>query len=199
MKKDKTDFIKKEIWFLTVSSAFQRANIYKSEVNDDDKKKFKKDLFNFIDKIAKGYLLGVDESNHLDNIKKISMAFVPHKQILQEGQLNFGVSQKLLNLYLKYLWCLEKIKLPPPHFPVDRKIQEKFRMNEVKSWTRMEGEVGESDYLKIIQKAKDYMLECKFNSIAELELFLFSYDGNINDLEKAFNGKLTTKTEQNED
>lgn len=190
MKKDKDEFIKKEIWFLTVSAAFQRANIYQDNVNDDDKIKFKKDLFNFIDKIAEGYLLGVNESNHLDNIKKISLEFVPHKKILQEGQINFGVSQKLLNLYLKYLWCFERINTPPPHFPVDRKIQEKLRINEVKSWTRMEGEEGESDYLKIIKTAKDYMGEFKFNSLAELELSLFNSEGNINDLKKVFEWKL---------
>lgn len=40
------------------------------------------------------------------------------RKLLHGKRMRFGVSQKALNLYLKYLWCLDIIP-EPPHCPLD--------------------------------------------------------------------------------
>jgi hypothetical protein len=54
---------------------------------------------------------------------------------LKNGSLDIGTSQKILNLYLKYLWCSRLIDFEPPHFPLDRMIQE-GRTSKIVSWTK---------------------------------------------------------------
>lgn len=167
----KKEFINNEIWSLTVGGAFQRANIYKKDADEKDKKDFKGKLKSLIIGIAKQYHKEVDEPTHLKNILKVTEFRHP---CLVNDKLNYGVSQKLLNLYLKYLWCLEDIPAPP-HFPIDRIIQEVFNSgelvkNEIISWTKME---KEEQYLQIIRYAETLAIKENI-SIAELELKRFS-------------------------
>jgi hypothetical protein len=167
----KKEFIKNEIWSLTIAGAFQRANIYKKDTDEKDKKDFKEKLNGLIIEIVKQYEKEVDEQTHLKNIIKITE--FRHDCLVNE-KLKYGVCQKILNLYLKYLWCLEQIPVPP-HFPVDRIIQEELNKgrlvkNEIVSWTKME---KEEQYLKLIRFAETLARKEKI-SIAELELIRFS-------------------------
>jgi len=164
----KEEFILSEIWYLTISGAFQRANVYKEGITEKEKEDFKRNLRECITEIAEDYEneVVIEDTVHLTNIYKIMK--ISHN-CLNNGSLNFGISQKLLNLYLKYLWCLGKIPAPP-HFPVDRTIQEKLGM-KVEPWTRMN---DESDYMKVIQKARDFLnINKEHKNIAKLELALF--------------------------
>jgi hypothetical protein len=185
MISEKVLFLKGEIWSLTVSGAFQRANVYISKPNEIEKSNFKKDLLRLIDKISEEYDNHVSYAKHIENIKSINSALQSYKAILSGGQLKFGVSQKLLNLYLKYLWCLDIIKVPPPHFPVDRQIQEKMKI-KVSNWTGHE--FGEEQYRFIIDQAEQFRAEfnSKFSNIAEFELYLFSHTGDIKTMRKSY-------------
>jgi hypothetical protein len=165
----KEKFLNNEFWTLTFSAAFQRANVYKENVSESDKSLFKTKTREYIENI----LLGTYEQNdisdeiHIDNIFKLSLFTEQFESILQNGKLNFGVSQKMLNLYLKYLWCNNKIP-KPPHFPVDRRIQENIKFRPIVSWTQFKDSI---DYMKIIDfvRAKN----SEFSSIAEFELYYF--------------------------
>ena len=106
---------------------------------------------------------------HLKNIKAIISFTESTGSILTNGKLNFGVAQKLLNLYLKYHWCLNLIP-QPPHFPVDSIIQKELGLMVV-PWTKMQNEI---EYLRIINHAKVQLKKHNCKSIAELELLLFS-------------------------
>ena len=44
-----------------------------------------------------------------------------HGDVLNGGKLFFGVAQKALNIYLKYLWC-SNFDVRPPHCPFDYDI-----------------------------------------------------------------------------
>jgi hypothetical protein len=162
----KQEFILEEFWSLSISGAFQRANVYKKEANEKDKADFKKALKSLIVFIAKKYQTNVSEQEHIENIHKIKN--LEHAS-LNFQHLNFGVSQKLLNLYLKYLWCIDSIPTPP-HFPVDRIIQEKLFKKNLSNWTEMK---DEKPYLLIIEKAKEKAMQENIKSIAELELKIF--------------------------
>ena len=159
----KEEFILTEIWSLSISAAFQRANVYTNSIDENLRNDFKKNLRKHIEIIAEQYQNTVDEAKHLANIKLVAEC---KNDCLSNRELNFGVSQKLLNLYLKYLWCLDKIPTPP-HFPVDRLIQEKLKVTKVISWTK--GMDDDTDYLKIIAKAK-IKADLEGLSIAEWEL-----------------------------
>jgi len=165
----KEKFINNEFWTLTFAAAFQRANVYKDNVSDAEKGEFKSKTRAYIENSLMIYYSEntVSDEMHIDNIEKLSFFTKQFSNILQKGKLNFGVSQKMLNLYLKYLWCHNKIS-EPPHFPVDRRIQENIGFKPVVSWTRF---TDSSDYMRIIHfvRAKNN----EFPSIAEFELYYF--------------------------
>ncbi len=166
----KEQFILSEIWNLTLAGAFQRANIYQKGIKEKQKVDFKNKLHELVLDIAKQYKIEVIDKNHLNNIYLISQLI---HNALQNGNLNFGISQKVLNLYLKYLWCLERIPTPP-HFPVDRIIQKELRIKKIVSWTQMK---NEKDYMRIIEHAKLKAQEQNI-SPSQLELNLYSRRNN---------------------
>ncbi len=149
MTDSKYAFIMEEIWMMTIAGAFQRVEIYKKSTSEKEKGEFRKELHQRVSEISSEYAEGdVSEKKHLENIQTLNNVSSP---ILKDGYLNFGVRQKVLNLYLKYLWCIDKIK-PPPHFPVDRTIQLVLKYNPVISWSK---DLDETNYLAIINKARD--------------------------------------------
>lgn len=161
----KQEYLLNEIWGLTIAGAFQRANIYKDNQSEKLKNEFKQSLQVLIQDIASKYVKVISEEIHVKNIQTIST--FEHKG-LQNSHLNFGISQKLLNLYLKYLWCLDRIKTPP-HFPIDRIIQEQLGITKIEPWTQMK---NEKEYFKVINIAKEQAKERNV-SLAELELELY--------------------------
>ena len=95
--------------------------------------------------------------------------------------MNFGISQKMLNLYLKYQWCKGAI-VEPPHFPVDRIIQEelnkvarknKLKAKKIEPWTQFK---DENHYLKVVNHARSLsIIDDDINGLspANIELTLF--------------------------
>ncbi|WP_010520897.1 hypothetical protein [Aquimarina agarivorans] len=168
----KQKFINKEIWLLSTMGAFQRANIYRQQVSETVKSEFKANLHAFINQLIENvYKTNLSEEKHIKMIWSVSEYTKNNfTSVLNKGQLNFGVSQKLLNLYLKYLWCLECIPTPP-HFPVDRIIQNKLKVPKLYAWTQIE---SEKPYLEIIQHAKQVLQNSTYSSLAELELHTFN-------------------------
>lgn len=161
----KEKFIYNEIWTLTFGAAFQRAYVYLADVGNDKKEIFKRGVREFIeDNLDHQYSIPMDDSQHIKNIYSLAEYTSSFKELLTERRLNFGVSQKLLNLHLKYLWCLEKISIPP-HFPVDRRIQEITGFSPIVNWTEFSDEI---EYMKIINHVRK-KVKVK-QTIAEFEL-----------------------------
>jgi len=179
----KSKFIINELWVLSVSGAFQRAHIYALNTTENAKKEFKSELKVYLEQLVQAqYFKEITEENHLANIYALSAFSKKFSSILRNGKINFGVSQKILNLFLKYLWCLKLIPTPP-HFPVDRMIQDKLnkvakatsiQSRKIEPWTQIK---DEKKYLEVIQFAKTIKNEVtayKDLSLAELELTLFT-------------------------
>lgn len=164
----KDKFLNNEFWTLTFSAAFQRANVYKDNVSDSEKGEFKTKTRAYIEMtLLSHYTNTVSDEMHIENIYALSEFTKQFQNILQKGKLNFGVSQKMLNLYLKYLWCQNKIS-EPPHFPVDRRIQENIGFRPIVSWTKFD---DSADYMRIINFVRKENNE--FPTIAEFELKYF--------------------------
>ncbi|MAU17157.1 MAG: hypothetical protein CMH46_16640 [Muricauda sp.] len=182
MDKYQNKFIYNEIWTLTFGAAFQRANVYVKGAKSDEKKKFKKYLQQFIETdILPVYQNNnkIDDKTHIHQIKSISDAshgYISSNILSNNHRLNFGVSQKLLNLLLKYLWCLFDYP-EPPHFPLDRRIQESLFVlakksnilpKSIVSWTQIN---DSDDYMAIIEYIRVNFLYNQTLSQFELEHF----------------------------
>ncbi|PKQ62522.1 hypothetical protein BZG02_12425 [Labilibaculum filiforme] len=174
MHTPKQTFLHNEFWLLTFGGAFQHVSIYKKDVGELERKEFRVSLKKYItDEIIPQYVDLVTESDHVENLKRIILFSKSFKDILVNGKLNVGVSQKLLNLILKYYWCLGEIAMPP-HCPVDRIIQVKGLKTTPISWTTIsDTEV----YLNIITKMRKEA-ESKNQTLAEWELEVFQRNGN---------------------
>lgn len=158
-------FIINEVWILTFGGATQRNKIYKEGDSDIDKTAFRKELKYYIQSvILSRYANFVDEAQHIETLNSIIDVSKDHKDILVNGKLSIGTAQKLLNLSLKYYWCLGWIK-EPPHFPIDRIIQLKLPKIVRKNWTEID---ALEDYLSIIEAAKKEL--GKGETLAQWEL-----------------------------
>lgn len=169
--KDQIVLVRNMHWGTTVGGAFQRSYVYEKGVSDKSKRIFRMDLRLELEAIELDYSNSdIDHSTHIKNISRLQKWSEKHKDILNNGRLNFGISQKLLNLHLKGVWCLGFIKYPPPHFPVDRIIQERLKIKPIVPWTKIENDKA---YNEIISKAK--IIAEKYNvGLAELELRVYN-------------------------
>jgi len=167
------EFLLYEYWILSVQGAFQRSNAYKKEATEKDRIEFRRELKTFVDnELVSQYQYPVSEKQHEENIQNLrTYSKEKYEHLFEKGSLNIGVSQKLLNLYLKYHWCNGWIPTPP-HFPIDRIIQQKIKVKPLKPWTQFE---TIEEYRTVIQFAKEYLeKETTYTSLAEMELHLFS-------------------------
>jgi hypothetical protein len=113
------------------------------------------------------YKDGIKEEQHYERIDDlVSYANTAGEKVLGYLGYKYGVAQKLLNLVLKYHWCLGAIA-EPPHCPVDRIVIDKTRYRG-KAWTKI---VKRSEYQPIIEDIKRLM---GAQSVAMWELSIFS-------------------------
>lgn len=82
-----------------------------------------------------------------------------------KDRFRIGVAQKALNLYLKYLWCLDRIPVPP-HCPFDSTVLRELELEF--SWTRSS---KIEDYKSWVEHAK---VAAGTKTLAEWELQLWN-------------------------
>jgi hypothetical protein len=121
----------------SLQGALQRSLTYRDYVSESKRKAFRKEWQTKLREESIQYLRPgqpISDTQHCETILKIadslSRAF---EEILHGGRLRFGVSQKALNLYLKYLWRLGRATTPP-HCPLDSIVLAKGRI--VGAWTK---------------------------------------------------------------
>jgi hypothetical protein len=162
----KNDFIKHELFILTIMGAFQHNKIYSDNVSEASKIKFRKNLELLLNRITGVYKQKVSENDHLYYLDQLkSLIEAAHKDILLGGLISFGTVQKILNLYLKYLWSINLV-VEPPHCPIDSIILSRLYDRSTR-WTTMEKKA----YISIIEKINQIK---KNKSIAEWELTEFN-------------------------
>ena len=94
-----------------------------SGVDDADKERMSAHVTQELVEFTQQYKAGeVGEEDHTDNIRALRDILTGHfREFLHERKYRFGRAHKLLNLYLKYLWCLGRIDTPP-HCTFDHNI-----------------------------------------------------------------------------
>lgn len=150
------------------------------------KEKLSKILTAALCELAARYATGVavTSEEHMKNIQELigranaSCADFFRKGTLGKGTLRFGVAAKMFNLWLKYLWCVGKISIPPPHCAFDRDIIQK-RLGFSQNWTKID---DPNIYCEWMKKAEQVRVEEnkklpdleKRSSLAEWELYAWS-------------------------
>lgn len=167
LQQEKLFFLKNQLWASTISASFSRAYVYRKEVGiNRDKDEFKNEMFRFIDNLVNQCYINslVNDEMHISHIYDIQEWSKKYKCLfnnkdkdgneikLNDRMLSFGICQKLLNLYLKYLWCANLLNFAPPHFPLDRLIQQQLpHKKDLINWT----ELTDSDtYTKQLNRLK---------------------------------------------
>lgn len=147
---DKTIYILDELWISAWNASVQHSFLYREGAwknQRDEIDVFKRKVVDYIkDRVIPQYKNKITDVHHLQNIGDvIKYANEADTGILGENGYKYGIAQKLLNLALKYYWCIGQIE-EPPHCPVDRIIidQTKYRG---RNWTQI---ATEKEYLEII-------------------------------------------------
>ena len=124
-------------------------------------------LMNYYDDLRKKKK---NEEDHIQSIRHLSLLISSkYKNALHNKKFRIGISQKVINLFLKYLWCSGLIS-EPFHCPFDNiikmKIQKYNNGNELVDWTEMNTIKQYCKYVEAVTIAsnKDKL------SIAEWEL-----------------------------
>lgn len=171
---DKLEFVINELWILAWAASVQRAKLYVEKTDSGNSikaTKFRGDVIKFLkESIVSQYVDGCTEERHYKNIE----ALVVHANKIDPGILGaagykYGVAQKLLNLSLKYYWCLGHVN-EPPHCPIDRIIISKTKHNGKINWTQI---TKRSQYEDVIKEVKD-LAGRKGLSIPQWELTYYS-------------------------
>src|SRR5579864_8014909 len=96
--------------------------VYRKGADEKNKANFRKRWESLIRQESQCYAKPtqpISDTEHCEAIRRLSESLSKEfGEILKDGELRHGNSQKAFNLYLKYLWRLGKIALPP-HCPVD--------------------------------------------------------------------------------
>jgi hypothetical protein len=99
------------------AGALQRNPTYRKGVSERKKKEFRAEWAKLIRQESQRYVQPAQpilDDQHCAAIRSISKRLSDNfADILRDGRLRFGTSQKALNLYLKYLWRLGNVEAPP--------------------------------------------------------------------------------------
>jgi hypothetical protein len=162
--KEKHDFLKYELSILSLKAALSTRDkkhpIYNSKSSNRSEVKaiLRETLLNLEEKYRSG---NVSDKVHYELINEtadyISAKLKDH---LHKGRFRIGVSQKLVNIHLKYLWVAGFIKTPP-HCPVDGIIRD---LTNIKyDWTI-------SDSIEEYKTAIDHLKAKTNKNLSEWEL-----------------------------
>lgn len=175
--KAKADLIQNVIFGISKNGAFQRNTIYCKKLNSRDASDFKiylkAKLIKTLEEIIQNKKY--ENEDHYATIikfsKEVSKDF---KHCLKDQALNIGTAQKLINLFWKMSWLLQKGIPKPIHCPFDGIIIKRLGKNvkDVK-WT---GILLIKDYKKLVEAVRKIAGE---GSIAEWELINYNTGNKI--------------------
>lgn len=166
---DKWRFIHSQIEASSVIASLQRANVYVAKVSDEHRGQLRSVLGSELQRIGVRYGKSVMELDHVRNIEELALLISKRcRPALVDGRFRIGVAQKTLNLYLKCLWCLRRIPMPP-HCPFDSRIMAHIPGSEDVAWTKL---ARVQEYEDLVAAAKR---AAGGKPLAEWELILYNY------------------------
>ena len=170
---EKKKFLLNEIISSSIRAAFNTMNpkflVYRRELNNQDRNGFREYIKSKLWDYKKDDLGNIlDECCHVDAIQSFAGRVErDKKECLHKGKMRIGVTQKLLNLYFKYLWVLGYEKMPSA-CPFDSMVLKELGFGD--KWTEMN---DIRRYEKWVTNAKEVASK-NGQSIAEWELVTFN-------------------------
>ncbi len=128
------------------------------KASEADRARFHDALDGKLRELASRYLGAspVDDEQHIRNIRELREYLSERfADCLNKGSLTFGVAQKALNVYLKYLWCAGRLQTDPPHCPFDSVILKALRNADRQTPNAKWTEASEEVYRKWVKQAKE--------------------------------------------
>ena len=137
---------------------------YSGQPGKEEKLIVKKGLEKYFNELALEYKkyverAGTHNETHCQKILSlINRSSKFGRGVLAKNKFRFGVAQKLLNLFLKYIWIIKTIQgnrvQPPPHCPIDSIICKKLekKLKEIKK----EHIEGTKKIEKMVKNVKNY-------------------------------------------
>jgi len=185
LSSEKKEFIIKECMLFSVQAGLQTRNknfpIYNNlpeafttrreiKYQPDNTSNLKIEIFDFLSiYLTEIQEKGIKEDIHLLKIQELADRLTTQfKPVLHQGRFRIGVSQKIINLFLKYMWSMGEIP-GPCHCPIDgivkSQIQKHLYSVSLVDWTRLD---SLNDYLSYIRAVKQ-LADAENLSIAEWE------------------------------
>ncbi|HKV56054.1 MAG TPA: hypothetical protein VJN94_15585 [Candidatus Binataceae bacterium] len=167
MHAEQLQFLLDDFFQFTLAAAVQHGPLVYA-VEEEHRQPVRDWLRHRIDKLWPTYAVWVSERQHLDNIQKLAGGLAEaHGDLLHNQIFTIGRAQKVLNLYLKYLWCAHIIKRAPPHCPFDNLILQHLGWNH--GWHALN---TMQEYEKIVGLAR---ANANGVELAQWELVLFNH------------------------
>ncbi len=171
----KWEFIESELITASINAAFQRADVYADPkaYTDPRRPSLRDKLASLLRDLAAQYTSTVSSGQHKINVAKIATDLTEafkDTDLLRGKRFRIGIAQKALNLYLKYLWCLDKITTPP-HCPFDDGIIDELPLSEQQKkdlkWTALDSLDG---YQTLVDAGLEKIKVTKHASLSDWEL-----------------------------
>ena len=164
--KEKRAFVLREVFGSVILATLHRSGLYLPEVSEAKRRQFQDELRRRLEAYAQSYTSPVPEDEHEKNIGTLSEApSSAYGSWFSEGQFRWGLAQTALNLYLKHLWCLGWIEMPP-HCPIGAMVMAQVDVQKSERWMRID---NRAVYQAIVHAAK---VEAKGVPLALWELHL---------------------------
>jgi hypothetical protein len=169
MNDEQQTFLEDVSFSTALNGTVQRGKVYRPGSTEAQKRVFRAALRQHLKSFIRQYQRRISEGQHLKNIDNLTTTLSKGKpaEALNEGRFRIGSAQKALNLYLKMLWCLDRIPMPP-HCPFDSVVLSRVPGCGKIRWTQLD---DLSEYAGIVACAK---VEAHGVPLAEWELSLYS-------------------------
>jgi hypothetical protein len=164
----KDKFLTDVAFGITLAGTAQRSKLYRRESTADERNRFRLALRCTLESLAQQYRTRVTDARHVANIKDLARTLSKrHPDALNGARFRIGPAQKALNLYLKMLWCLDRIPTPP-HCPFDRIVLSHVPGCERVNWTQLD---SLPEYERIVRCARS---AANGVALADWELHLYT-------------------------
>ena len=173
LQSKKWEFVQDELLGCSIRGAFGRAKVY---ANPNPTRELDHLLRERLRELEVRYANPVNDEEHKTNIDKLAKDVTSkfeNGSVLHKDRFRIGIAQKALNLYLKYLWCLDKVATPP-HCPFDSTITAKLPLSEQQKqdlqWTKLDSLAG---YQTLVDAGREEIKKTGHSSLSEWELEVY--------------------------
>lgn len=148
-------FIERMILRNSVNAALQRANIYGCGTDVQLKREFKEKAKVWLVAFGNRYSWEkASEENWCNEVQSLANTLTEEfGNYLTGKRLRIGISQKMISLYLKYLWLLGEDDKKPLFAVLDRTIMKEARVKDPPNWTELD---NIDDYKSISHQINEF-------------------------------------------